>query len=313
MASNDNTKAHKYAIFFTRAYCAMIFNENLDYSAQMTLYYYKKAPPKSPSELADLENKKHKQNSPTLATVLDNITYSLKSKISTLRPISIIIPLMFIVSGLGILYRQVKPYALHYLQAKFTDRLDQEVISLVPTSYDQIRAEYISDPAAGSFNELVSGNKINKEALDYSKTFYLTIDKIQIYDAPVIANVDSTKEDIYKDALGRGLAHFRGTDLPNGNRNVLIYGHSAAGDYAEKNPGDVITAFTRLFKLNIGDPITVKFENQEYKYTVKKIKEVYPQDVDVIVGEGSKTLTLMTCSPPGLNSRRLVVIAVPSI
>ncbi|MBU0976278.1 MAG: sortase [Patescibacteria group bacterium] len=291
----------------------MIFNENLSQLAQMSLYYYKKAPPKSSSDIESSISKKQDKNTPTLSTVLDNITYRIKSKISTLRPISIIIPLIFILSGLGILYRQIKPYALHYIQTKFSDRFDQEVVSLVPTSYDKIRAEYISDPSAGSFNELVDIKKINKAALDYNGTFYLTIEKIQIYNAPVIANVDSTKEETYKEALGKGLAHFRGSDLPNGGKNVLIYGHSAAGDYAEKNPSDVITSFTRLFKLNIGDSIVVKFEDQEYKYIVKKIKEVYPQDVDVIVGEGAKTLTLMTCSPPGLSSRRLVIIAVPSV
>jgi sortase A len=122
--------------------------------------------------------------------------------------------------------------------------------------------------------------------------------------------VDSLRESSYEEALSHGFAHFKGTYLPGDEGNVFIYGHSAAGDYADRNPSDVVTAFTRLFKLNIGDKISVSFEGNEYTYIVKKIKEVKPEDTEILhPNTGGKTLTLMTCSPPGLNSRRLIVVA----
>ncbi|MBN2016495.1 sortase [Candidatus Dojkabacteria bacterium] len=274
----------------------------------MTLYYYKKAPPKN--KLVEKKVKKKPIKGITIASVLDKVSYRVSQKISSIKPVALILPFLFIFSGLSILYGQAKPFAVHLIQTKLTDNLNQEVIPLVPESYEKMRAQYISDPGSEYFSKLITEKKPSPQTIDYKGTFYLTIKKIKIYDAPVTSNVDSSNEETYKDALGKGLAHFKGTCLPGQDCNVLIYGHSAAGDYAEKNPQDVVTAFTRLFKLNIGDEITIKFQEQEYTYTVKKIKEVNPEDVDILSSNGTKTLTLMTCSPPGLSSKRLVVTAV---
>ena len=285
----------------------------------MTLYSYQKAPvekTKEKIEEEDIFDFQPQTSRRTLGEILDNLSQQISAKISSIKPISFLIPILFIFSGLSILYGQIKPYAVHYIQSKFTDRLNQEIIPLVPESYEQIRAEYISDPGAEYFSKLIDANNAEDIDTSYKGTFYLTIDKIQIYDAPVSANVDSFNEDVYRESLGHSLAHFQGTQLPgtdeDGNErrgNIFIYGHSAAGDYAEKNPGDVVTAFTRLFKLTIGDPIVVKFEDQEINYTVRKIKEVQPEEIDILNQGGGKTLTLMTCSPPGLNSKRLIVVA----
>lgn len=273
----------------------------------MALYYYKKAPPKVLIKNIDKESQ---DNSTTIATIFDTITYKIARKLSRVKPISFIIPFVFILSGLTILYGQIKPYAVHFIQAKFSDKLDQEIIPLVPESYERIRTAYVSDPGAEYFSHLLESKKQDSTTLQYEGKFYLTIEEIQINEAPITANVDSNSEKTYQDALSHGLAHFKGSNLPGGNGNVLIYGHSAAGDYAEKNPKDIVTAFTRLFKLNIGDKISIKFEDDEYNYTIKKIKEINPEEVDVFNNSGGKTLTLMTCSPPGLSSKRLIVTAI---
>jgi LPXTG-site transpeptidase (sortase) family protein len=267
----------------------------------MTLYYYKKAP---------VEEKKLGHKGQSIGTIFDRISRKITSKFSSTSPLSIIIPIVFITCGLGILYGQIKPYAIHFLQSKLSNKLDQEIIPLVPDSYEEIRAAYISDPGSQYFTELLAFEEDLEQASDFEGEFYLTIEKIQIYDATVTANVDSTREETYQDALSHGLAHFKGTQIPGNEGNVLIYGHSAAGDYAEKHPKDVVTAFTRLFKLNIGDNITIKINGREINYTVKRIKEMTPDDIEIFRQKGGNTLTLMTCSPPGLNAKRLIVEAV---
>lgn len=268
----------------------------------MPLYVYKKAPVKeiqpAPRNIS-------------VALILDNLSHRLAKKFASAKPISLIIPIVFIISGIGILYSQIKPYAIHFIQSKFSDKLDQEIIPLVPESYDKLRAEYISDPGGKYFTELLESEDPNQDVSDFEGKFYLTIEKIKIYDAPVTANVDSTKEEVYQEALSHGLAHFKGTRIPGEEGNILVYGHSAAGDYAEKHPKDVVTAFTRLFKLNIGDEIKIKINDREILYIVKKIKEMNPEDIRILEGTGGNTLTLMTCSPPGLNAKRLVVVAIP--
>jgi len=275
----------------------------------MSLYYYKKAPPK----IIIKENKLKKikrTSSLTVAAILDNLYFKISQKISRIKPISFILPFVFIICGLSILYGQAKPYAVHYIQSNFSDKLNQEIIALVPESYEDIRSSYISDPGGAYFLNILESQDQNPEILEFTGKFYITIEKIKIINAPITANVDSSKEEVYQEALSKGLAHLRGTSLPGYQGNILIYGHSAAGDYAEKNPGDVVTAFTRLFKLNIGDEITLKFNDNQYTYIVKKIKEVNPDNVDVLNNTGNNNLTLITCSPPGLSSKRLVITAI---
>lgn len=270
----------------------------------MALYSYKKAPIKTYAK------PRQEKSSPTLATFMDNTLANIADRLSKIKPISVIFPLVFIISGITILYGQVKPYAVHFLQSRFSNKLNQEIVPLIPESYETIRNAYITDPGSEYFTELLDNQEIDKPNSSYTGTFYLTIEDIRIINAPVTANVNSISEESYAEALSRGLAHFKGTHLPNERGNTFLYGHSAAGDYAEKHPEDVVTAFTRLSKLNIGDDISIQFEGETYKYIIKKIKEINPDDTDVLAPQNNrKTLTLMTCSPPGLNSRRLVVVA----
>lgn len=274
----------------------------------MTLYSYRKAPVTTRDETGN--NEKNKPGVLTVATILDNLVEILRKRSSSAKPITLALPFIFIISGLGILYSQIKPYAIHLIQSKITNTLDQEIVPLVPESYEKIRTAYISDPPVQYFSNLLESQTQITRGSEYEGEFYLTIEKIQISDAPVIANVDSLNESSYRSALDKGFAHFKGTRLPGENGNVFIYGHSAAGDYAYKNPQDVITAFSRLFNLNIGDKISIKFEGEEFHYIVKKVKEVSPEETNILHNiSNRKTLTLMTCSPPGLNTERLIVIA----
>lgn len=284
-------------------------NEYIEGIAHMALYYYKKAPTKPLRPL--YKPKKEKKPSRTIADVLDPFFERIARKLAKIKVISVVLPVLFILSGIGILFNQIKPYAVHFLKANLTDQLDQEIVPLIPESYESLREAYITDPGASYFTELLNTEAKDPPNSEYTGTFYLTIEKILIFKAPVTANVDSLRESSYQAALAHGLAHFKGTYLPGDSGNVFVYGHSAAGDYADRNPSDVVTAFTRLFKLNIGDKIHVTFEEKEYEYVVKKIKEVKPEDTEILhPSGGGKTLTLMTCSPPGLNSRRLIVVAV---
>lgn len=286
----------------------------------MSLYSYTKAPitKKKPPK----ETNKKTYGVP-LSASLSNSWHKTINTFESVQLTSLIVPLLFIISGLSILFAQLKPYAVHFVQARFSNKFDQEVISLVPESYESLRLDYVSDPGGKYFTNILqeSNHFFNNDPISasYQGKFYLTIDNIELYNAPVIANVASSDPTIYSQALDYGLAHFEGTRIPcidieeKPYGNTFVYGHSAAGDYAEKNPWDVTTAFTNLFKLNIGDQIKVNVEhNGEQKqcsYTVSKIKEIEPENADVLKDKPNLTLTLMTCSPPGLDSKRLIIVA----
>ena len=129
--------------------------------------------------------------------------------------------------------------------------------------------------------------------------FSLTIPKLKIKDA--LVKVDTLK-------FYDNLAHFPGTALPGEVGNSFITGHSVLPQF--NDPTNYKEIFTDLSKLEIGDTVFAKIEGKTYQYVVQYKKVVDPSDTSVLapVARGAKTLTLMTCVPPGTSFKRLIVV-----
>lgn len=131
--------------------------------------------------------------------------------------------------------------------------------------------------------------------------FNLSVPNLKIQDARVY--VDSND-------LSLGLTHLPGTALPGEKGNVFISGHSALPLFfkGEKNAKAI---FANLTSLKKGDQIQVSAAESIFKYEVIGIKVVDPTDLSVIepLDNQNRYLTLMTCVPPGLNTKRLIVQA----
>jgi len=68
--------------------------------------------------------------------------------------------------------------------------------------------------------------------------------------------------------------------------------------------------FNRLDEVAIGDEVVIKANKQTYRYRVYKKLVVLPSDVSVIKKLGDeKTLTLVTCTPKGKDTHRLIIHA----
>lgn len=131
----------------------------------------------------------------------------------------------------------------------------------------------------------------------------MIIPKIGV-DAPVVWNADPGN--ILKD-LQKGVAHYAGTALPNGDSgNTFVTGHSS-GFVWDRSP--YTTVFANLDKLVAGDLIAVTTDNEEYIYRVKDSIVVRPQETSVLGPTPIPMLSLMTCVPVGTNLRRLIVRA----
>lgn len=136
-----------------------------------------------------------------------------------------------------------------------------------------------------------SGNRPEK--------FYLTIPKMEIKDA--IVKVDTVE---FYDSLGL----FPGSALPGEEGNSFITGHSVLPQFSD--PTNYREIFTNLPKLEIGDTVFAQVEGKTYQYVVQYKKVVDPSDTSVLapIARGAKTLTLMTCVPPGTSFKRLIVV-----
>lgn len=126
--------------------------------------------------------------------------------------------------------------------------------------------------------------------------FQLSVPRLKIADSAVY--VDSND-------LSKGLIQLPGSALPGEKGNVFISGHSAVSIFAGK-----AAVFAKLTDLKKGDEILMEAGGSKFSYKVVDIKVVDPGDLSVIPApeELGRYVSLMTCVPPGLNFKRLVVL-----
>ena len=107
------------------------------------------------------------------------------------------------------------------------------------------------------------------------------------------------------DALTRGAGHMYGTSLPVGgpDTHTAIAAHSGMASAAR---------FTKLNALEIGDTFTLITPGNQAYYRVDHIQVVpagtETRDLAIIAGEDHATL--ITCTPTGINTHRLMVRGV---
>lgn len=110
-----------------------------------------------------------------------------------------------------------------------------------------------------------------------------------------------------KEALTKGAMHIAGTAKPGQQGMVALSCHSS-GYIWDSNPYK--TACATLNKAQPGQNIALNYQNRMYTYTVSRIYEVKPSDLDILNDNRASGLRLITCTPIGTNLRRLVVEAV---
>lgn len=113
---------------------------------------------------------------------------------------------------------------------------------------------------------------------------------------------------VYVDSndLDKGLIQLPGSALPGEKGNLFISGHSALNRFL---PGQN-APFAKLTDMKKGDEIIIKASGTVFLYKVVDIKVVDPSDMSVILppDKQGRYVSLMTCVPPGLNLKRLIVI-----
>ena len=107
----------------------------------------------------------------------------------------------------------------------------------------------------------------------------------------------TTEEDVLEQAAG----HLEGSSLPVGGESThaVISAHRGLPSAA---------LFTDLDKLEEGDHFLIHVLDDTLCYEVDQITVVEPEETDTLaVVEGEDLVTLLTCTPYGVNSHRLLV------
>ncbi len=93
--------------------------------------------------------------------------------------------------------------------------------------------------------------------------------------------------------------HHLGTAMPGRAGNMVLAGHRDIRG----------SIFLRLNEMQKGDEFKVFTDTAVYRYVVTDIYEVAPTEVSVMAPTSDPTATLITCTPIGLATKRLIVKA----
>ena len=104
-----------------------------------------------------------------------------------------------------------------------------------------------------------------------------------------------------EEVLNKGAGHLEGSSLPIGgaNTHAVISAHRGLPS---------ASLFTDLDQLKEGDHFLIHVLNETLCYEVDKISVVKPEDTSALaVEDGQDLVTLLTCTPYGVNTERLLV------
>ncbi len=239
-----------------------------------------------------------------------------------------IISVVLAFTGLAVIASQVFPLLGSYIDGVITQKREEIKVEPVPESYKKyIEDEFAYyDPGVSYFANLTeqigvlgvstsydSASKTQKSInidTGYNKVMYITIQSIGINRIKVFPNVESSDEKIYNQFLKNGVAHFKGTPIPGDGGNSFIYGHSAVEAFFRRHQDYPETIFSRLEGIDIGQNIEIEKEGEIFKYIVRSKKIVDPDDFTVLqTNRDKENITLMTCWPLGIGTKRLIVTA----
>lgn len=104
-----------------------------------------------------------------------------------------------------------------------------------------------------------------------------------------------------EEVLNKGAGHLEGSSLPVGgaNTHAVISAHRGLPS---------ASLFTDLDQMKEGDHFLIHVLNETLCYEVDKISVVKPEDTSALaVEDGQDLVTLLTCTPYGVNTERLLV------
>ena len=200
------------------------------------------------------------------------------------------------------------PLVSNYVNQKYASEIQTAYQELIQQTDDSVLQE--AKQRAVSYNlaitpgtaDAYSEESLSSAAEDYDDQLdiagngimgYVEIPKIQV-NLPIYHGTDA-------EVLDRGVGHLLGSSLPVGGKNThtILSGHS--GMASQK-------MFTDLEQLAKGDVFYLNVLNETLAYQVTEINTVLPYETDLLgIVPGEDLCTLVTCTPYGINTHRLLV------
>lgn len=217
------------------------------------------------------------------------------------RKSTLLLIVIFLIGLSLLLYPTVSDYWNSFRQSRAIASYAEAVAELDDQDYQRLWDE------AQAYNRTLPGNAhrfrptaeetaVYEKLLDVSGNGvmgYIEIPSINV-SLPIYHGVEDT-------VLQIAVGHIEGSSLPVGgpDTHCVVSGHRGLPS---------AKLFTNLDKLETGDVFVLRVLDEVLTYEVDQIHIVEPDDTERLVIEPGKDLcTLVTCTPYGINSHRLLV------
>lgn len=208
--------------------------------------------------------------------------------------------LFFFIGLLVLLYPSLSSFYNEKKQSKAIYDYESLLKKIDTNNYDEIfnKAEKYNKELLKYKTPLISykrikGYKNTLDINDYGMMGYITIDKIKV-ELPIYHGTS-------EETLAKTAGHLEGSSLPVGGTGThsIISAHRGL-------PSSKL--FTDLDKLELGDIFTITVLNRVITYQVDKISTVKPNEIkNLKIDPKEDYVTLLTCTPYGINTHRLLV------
>lgn len=213
---------------------------------------------------------------------------------------------LLLIAGAGIfLYPRISGYVEHIRQAKVIEEYHETSSAITDEMYEQELAK------ARAYNRKLADEMDFDHAVAIARAQYsdeyeklldtgvngvmgsIRIPKISV-ELPIYHGTEERD-------LARGVGHYEGTSLPVGGEST----HAVLSGHRGLPSADL---FTRLDELEEGDLFIINTLGRDITYRVDQIKTVLPEDTEYLgIEQGKDYVTLVTCTPYGVNSHRLLI------
>ena len=213
-----------------------------------------------------------------------------------------ILLILILIAGLSLLiYPSFSDYWNSFTQSKVIVDYTQQIENLDTEKYDQLLAK------ARSYNEKLIGRRnpyllSDEQKKEYEELLDITGIGIMGYiEIPAISVTIPIYHGTSDAVLQIAVGHLDWTSLPIGGESThcVISGHRGL-------PSARI--FTDLDKLVVGDIFVLRILDEVLTYEVDQILIVEPDETDeLLIEEGKDYCTLVTCTPYGINTHRILL------
>lgn len=220
--------------------------------------------------------------------------------------ISGLVPVLLIGGGLAaVLY----PWISEYLYEHKVDSVAESYEETARETDDSDKERMLEE--AYRYNEWLANAKISLSDpfTEESVSDQDYLDILNQDDSGIMAFIDIPKINVYlpvyhgtsSEVLEQGVGHLEGSSFPVGGDST----HAVLSAHTGLNKAKL---FTDLTAMEEGDYFFIHVLGDTLAYEVNDIQVVEPDDVSSLaIREGEDLVTLVTCTPYGVNSHRLLV------